>query len=96
MMTENVGKQMKDVSHYLSMIGILVSIIAGLMVMSTERIAMGMAIGIAGSFLTWFGSLLLRGFGELVENSSEIVKRLKDNEKKTLDSLQSRDTDLKN
>ena len=50
------------------------------MLVSAGMIITGVIVIVMGSILSWIGSFVLYGFGELVENSSRLVE-LKENEK---------------
>ena len=87
-MFDNVGSNIKDGARIICWIGIISACIIGGMSIyngitlqndasgsaSAVLVAQGIVILIAGSAASWVGSLLVYGFGELVENS-DIIKR---------------------
>ena len=83
-MFSNIGQKIKTLAKVCTWIGIICSILCGLVVIfeggDIESILIGFLIGIAGSLFSWIGSFLLYGFGQLVENSDKIVKSLETKE----------------
>ena len=83
-MFNNVGSKIKVMAKVFAWIGIAICVIYGfVMLVSMEDMALiGLLIMTVGSFVAWISSLVLYGFGELVENSSIMVgKKNTDNEK---------------
>ena len=74
-MFDNIGSKIKTVASTLTVIGIVLSIISGLIVLLDGEIS-GLFMMIFGSLLSWLGSFLLYGFGQLVENSDKILRCL--------------------
>ena len=76
-MFDNIGGKIKTLASVIAWLGIIVSVIIGIMLMSTaeEFIIAGLIIAIVGSISSWIGSFLLYGFGELVENSAIIAQK---------------------
>lgn len=73
-MFENIGSKIKGLASFMCWIGIGVSIIGGIIMWNTDDlIGWGFVTMIVGSFFSWISSVLLRGFGELVENSAIIA-----------------------
>ncbi len=71
-MFKNIGSKIKNVAEFFTWIGIIVSIIVFLISISMgsdESIAIGFIILIIGCLGSWLSSLVLYGFGQLVENS---------------------------
>ena len=90
---DDVGGKIKTFARVLKNIGIFVSCFISLSVILTplimwkrsENVAgllIGVFIIIAGPFLSWAFSLLLYGFGELVENSAYLKIPDEDQENK--------------
>lgn len=85
-MFTHIGGKIKILAQVLCYIGIAASVFAGIAVITMSRmaaaagtdtvatIAAGVIVMIAGSLLSWVGSFLLYGFGELVQNSSTIAE----------------------
>lgn len=84
-MYSNIGSKIKTVASAFAIIGIIGSVILGMVLLSTgasgrepniPMIIIGFVVMIIGSLLSWLGSLGLYGFGELVEKTSEIASTL--------------------
>ena len=81
-MFNNIGVKIKGLAKFICWAGIVICIIAGIIMLVQAKdaysgvrptlILIGLAIMIIGSLLSWIGSFLLYGFGELVDNSSKI------------------------
>ena len=83
-MFENIGKKIKKTAEILSLIGIIVSIFIGMIIVisgivsntGTERLVsvlLGILFALAGCFFSWIGSFFMYGFGQLIENTDELV-----------------------
>lgn len=72
-MFENVGAKLKAYAKVICWIGIILSVISGIVLMADgyngSGVFPGLLIIIVGSLASWIGSLGIYGFGELVENS---------------------------
>ena len=73
----NIGGKIKTLASVIAWLGIVGSIIIGIILMATaeELIFAGIISDIVGSISSWIGSFLLYGFGELVENSGIIAQK---------------------
>lgn len=69
-MFNNTGNKCKTVAKILCWIGIVSSIIVGLIYIFANNIGFGIGYMVGGSFISWIGSLGLYGIGEAVENSA--------------------------
>ncbi len=76
-MYSNIGGKIKVFAKVIACIGVVICIIYGfVMLVSMEGMALiGLLIMTVGSLLSWLSSLVLYGFGELVENSSIIANK---------------------
>lgn len=77
-MFQNIGGKIKLVVKFFCWIGIITSIILGIVIMNGRSEfagIMGAVVAIVGSLLSWLGSILIYGFGQLVENSDILVAR---------------------
>ena len=74
-MHKNVGGKIKKLSDIVLYVGIGCSVISGVAVMLPGRIMilLGLVVIAVGCFSSWIGSLLMYGFGQLVENSDKTV-----------------------
>ena len=83
-MFNNIGGKIKGLAKFLCWLGIIACVILGvLLIMSarngygytdTTTIVYGILVIVFGSILSWIGSFVLYGFGELVDNSSKLVE----------------------
>ena len=76
-MFNNVGAKLKATAKVIVWIGITVCIISGfvMLVSAEDAVLIGLLIMTVGSLLSWISSLLLYGFGELIENSQIIADK---------------------
>ena len=70
----NIGKKIKTISVVVTWIGIIAYCILGIVMMDQESFIAGFLIAIAGSFISWLSSLVLYGFGHLIENTDKIIE----------------------
>lgn len=70
-MFDNIGGKIKDFAGVICLIGIGLSVVLGFIIILSYNVAIGIAIAGAGSLSSWVGSLLVYGFGELVDNSKK-------------------------
>ncbi len=74
-MFNNIGDKIKIVAVIISTLGIIFSVIAGLVFLTTSTL-IGILIILLGSLLSWVSTFLLYGFGQLIENSDIIRQHL--------------------
>ena len=80
-MFNNIGSKIKTFAKVMCWIGIIASVVAGLVMIvssfsgyvSALGIVAGILTAVTGSLCSWVGSFMLVGFGELVENTAEIA-----------------------
>ena len=74
-MFDNIGGKIKTLAKVVCWIGIIACIITGIVQMATDEdlVLAGILTAVVGSLLSWVSSFVLYGFGQLVENSDEIV-----------------------
>ena len=90
-MFDNIGGKIKGLAKFICWVGIIASIILGIIIISgagtsygryrytdSGMVVLGIITIVAGSILSWIGSFVLYGFGELVENSSELVEQIEE------------------
>ncbi|MBE7024712.1 MAG: hypothetical protein E7408_01485 [Ruminococcaceae bacterium] len=75
-MFDNIGGKIKAMSQIITWVGIIVSVVFGIVLMSIDEdmIFIGLMAMIFGSLFSWVSSFILYGFGQLVENSDILVK----------------------
>jgi len=76
-MFDNVGGKIKIAAKVVAWIGIIFCVIYGfVLLVSVEGMALaGLLVMILGSLGSWLSSLLVYGFGELIENSAIIAHK---------------------
>lgn len=91
-MFSNIGKKIKVTAKVFCWIGIIVSVVGGVgmivagltgmlpRVSTAALILGGIGTAMLGALVSWVGSFLMVGFGELVENSSIIAASIGKNE----------------
>ena len=70
---DNVGQKIKGVASATCFLGVLVSILGGGAISVEVNSIVGLITIVVGVVLSWAGSLMVYGFGELVENSKIIA-----------------------
>lgn len=92
-MFNEIGKKIKKLAFILCVICIGLCIIGGIyiVILGGEEdslfILIGLAVAVVGSLLAWIGSFLLYGYGELIDNTTnikELIQSIKNNELKNL------------
>ncbi len=76
-MFNNVGGKIKAIAKVVAWIGIVICVIYGfVLLVSVEDMALvGLIVMTVGSLLSWVSSLVLYGFGELIDNSAVIANK---------------------
>lgn len=74
-----IGKKIKGLTTFVCWVGIIASIVGGLVVACSDEdlILTGILVMAAGSLTSWISSFLLYGFGELIDTTMEIRDMLK-------------------
>lgn len=72
-MFNNIGQKIKTLAELFSVLGIVLSVLAGLAIIKYSFVV-GILVAIIGSGGSWIGAFFLYGFGELVDNSAIIAK----------------------
>ena len=73
-MFTNVGRKIMDLASVVCWLGIIGSIITGIIMMAAELVLLGLLVAVAGSIGSWIGSWFTYGFGELLETTKQIEK----------------------
>ena len=69
-MFENIGQKIKMLAVVSTVIGMIASVISGIIVMAElEQVLLGLGIIAGGCLFAWIGSFVLYGFGELIESA---------------------------
>ena len=81
-MFDYVGVKMMTLAKVCAWIGIGASILCALIVMDEGELLMGVIIVVLGSLISWVSSLVLYGFGQLIDDVSVLKqKSLENNDK---------------
>lgn len=75
-MFDNIGRKIKDVAQIVTWIGIVASIIGGIIITSTLKSPIGILVMIVGPLISWLSSLTLYGLGQLIENTDIIAGKM--------------------
>ena len=81
-MFNNVGEKLKNLAAFFTWVGIVFSVILGIVVIKLSVI-IGLLVMVAGSLLSWIASLGMYAFGELVDNTSIIAGKKVNTEART-------------
>ena len=78
-MFDNIGGKIKSLAQVVFWIGIICSVISGFVMIGTNEdlIFLGLVIIIIGSLVSWVSSFTLYGFGQLIENTDQLVQNAK-------------------
>lgn len=79
-MFANIGGKIKTFASVCTWMGIIGSVLAGLGIMDNSVLLGVLAIAL-GSFVSWVGSFMVYGFGQLIENTDKLVEAEKQNAK---------------
>ena len=78
-MFDNIGRKIKSLSQFVCWIGIICSVISGIVITASDEDLMflGFLIMIIGPLVSWISSFTLYGFGQLIENTDQLVLNAK-------------------
>lgn len=71
-MFDNIGGKIKALAMGITILGITASVIWGLTIL-LEGDFVGLVIMLGGSLAAWIGSFLIYGFGELIDNTRQLI-----------------------
>ena len=73
-MFDNIGGKIIALAKLVCWLDIIVFLVIGIIVISNrDSVFLGIMIIVVGALLSWVGSFLLYGFGQLIENSDAIT-----------------------
>ncbi|MBQ4120014.1 MAG: hypothetical protein IJD45_06470 [Clostridia bacterium] len=74
-MFKNIGGKIKKLSEIVTWMGIITSVILGIIIMSPgdTMILAGLIVIVLGCFASWTSSFLLYGYGQLIENTDRLL-----------------------
>ena len=82
-MFDNIGGKIKSLAMFFCCIGVIVSFVFGIVLITKKFFLWGILVIIIGSLMSWIGSWVLYGFGQLIENSDILVSRNFKSEKRS-------------
>lgn len=82
-MFNNIGGKIKTLAQVICALGIIGSVIGGIVFICNEIVLVGIVVLACGSLLSWVGSLGLYGFGHLIENTDILVAHGEKNPRKS-------------
>lgn len=93
----NAGGKIKVLAKVFFVLGIIASVIYGIVVMTLGGIHVlyGFLIAIIGSISSWISSILMFGFGTIVENTDKISTRTSDIRHYTFEMVKTEKDELK-
>lgn len=65
-MFDNICGKIKTMAQVICVLGIIGSVIGGIVLISVDMVIVGIIVLIGGSLLSWLGSFGLYGFGQLI------------------------------
>lgn len=72
-MYDEVGDKIKTLAKVIAWLGIIASVVVGIVTIST---GVGILVLILGPLFSWLSTLVLYGFGQLVENTDILVHQI--------------------
>lgn len=75
-MYQNIGEKIKFYAVGIAVLGIITCVSIGVALIMTEAAIGGLAVMVFGSLGAWAVSWILYGYGELIENVSDIAAEL--------------------
>ena len=77
-MFDNIGGKIKTMAKVLLWIGIVSSLVGGIVLIAIDDdlIPAGIGAFVGGSLLSWLGSFLIYGFGQLIEDNQALRRKL--------------------
>lgn len=78
-MYDNIGSKIKSLATVICVVLIILSIISGIaiMIVSEGMVLVGILVAGLGSLFAWVSTFFIYGFGELIENTSILVRESK-------------------
>jgi len=77
-MFDNIGQKIKGLAVFSTVLGIICSIICGLILLVEQHIFAGIFALIGGIIVSWIASFVLYGFGELITKVADLEENVKD------------------
>jgi len=72
---DNIGHKTKTMAFIIFILGFIASSLYGIYIMyEGEEFLLGLLIWVIGTLVFWATSIFIYGFGELIDNTSQIVE----------------------
>ena len=81
-MFDNIGKKIKGFATFLTWVGIICSVITGIILLIAKATVVGFAVMLIGSLSSWVSSFILYGFGQIVSSNESAAYYEKQNYEK--------------
>lgn len=79
-MFNNIGNKIKVLAQFFCYAGIALSIFLGIrIILSNNKLIFALLLIILGSIVSWISSFILYGFGQLIDNSDILVRKIHSN-----------------
>ncbi len=90
-MLDNIGRKLKTYAKIYMWVSIIGFAIGGIVMFTREQILAGILFFIIGGLSSWFVPAVIYGFGQIIENSDELVQAVdKISKEKSGEQLKSR------
>ncbi len=76
-MFNNIGNKIKKLSIIYTIIGLVISCAVAIVCWANDNVLTGFIVLILGCLVSWIGSFLLYGFGELITQTTNIANSVK-------------------
>lgn len=81
-MFEHIGGKIKSLAMICAVSGMIASVIGGFVVMDAAGIGTGLLIMVVGCVVSWVGSFMTYGFGQLIENTDAMAEWVRSQKQK--------------
>lgn len=77
-MYENIGKKIKEMAKVVAIVLAVLAVIGGMVMIAVDSYLLvpGLLTMLLGPVLAWLGSFVLYGFGELVDKTCDIERKM--------------------
>ena len=73
-MYNNIGHKIKTLATVIAVIGMIASLLLGVILISKEEFVLGIIVAAIGCLLSWLSSFTLFGYGCLIENTDALAE----------------------
>ena len=85
-MFDNIGSKIKSLAQVVTIIGVIASVVLGIIFIANAGFV-GLIVMLIGILLSWVSSFITYGFGQLIENSDEMVRLMKTDDIKQIKKI---------